>query len=301
MSTSKIINDFNKCLLREKFYDYKYNLNNFMKKPNDIKTLFDTIKNNKSDNEFYEFSSNDSITTTEALNNPHLKKLSGCLKNITRNKNYKFYTERMQSSRKKDYNIKALDIKKYSDCVRVSQKRNKTRDAILITKINFLYINRIKNEMRTINRKRPLTTKIKNDLHQRSKTINHEVNKDNDIHLNIYNNNKFKDCLSSFLYHVNNITAYQKENEKSDEDFIKNNGIKFYNKEISKYFQRKNINKKEIKEIKRFEVDVSNIFLIQKPLITSIRGKILKNTKKRFKRPVRNIIKSTIFYNYKED
>ena len=301
MSTSKIINDFNKCLLREKFYDYKYNLNNFMKKPNDIKTLFDTIKNNKSDNEFYEFSSNDSITTTEALNNLHLKKLSGCLKNITRNKNYKFYTERMQSSRKKDYNIKALDIKKYSDCVRVSQKRNKTRDAILIPKINFLYINRIKNEMKTINRKRPLTTKIKNDLHQRSKTINHEVNKDNDIHLNIYNNNKFKDCLSSFLYHVNNITAYQKENEKSDEDFLKNNGIKFYNKEISKYFQRKNINKKEIKEIKRFEVDVSNIFLIQKPLITSIRGKILKNTKKRFKRPVRNIIKSTIFYNYKDD
>ena len=44
MSISKIINDFNKCLLREKFYDYKYNLNNFMKKPNDIKTLFDTIK-----------------------------------------------------------------------------------------------------------------------------------------------------------------------------------------------------------------------------------------------------------------
>ena len=155
--------------------------------------------------------------------------------------------------------------------------------------------------MKNINRKRPLTTKIKNDLHQRSKTINHEVNKDNDIHLNIYNNNKFKDCLSSFLYHVNNITAYQKENEKSDEDFIKNNGIKFYNKEISKYFQRKNINKKEIKEIKRFEVDVSNIFLIQKPLITSIRGKILKNTKKRFKRPIRNIIKSTIFYNYKDD
>ena len=301
MSTSKIINDFNKCLLREKFYDYKYNLNNFMKKPNDIKTLFDTIKNNKSDNEFYEFSSNDSITTTEALNNPHLKKLSGCLKNIARNKNYKFYTERMQSSRKKDYNIKTLDIKKYSDCVRVSQKRNKTRDAILIPKINFLYINRIKNEMRTINRKRPLTTKIKNDLHQRSKTINHEVNKDNDIHLNIYNNNKFKDTLSSFLYHVNNITAYQKENEKLNEEPLKKERLKFYNNDLPKHFTNQNNNIKKIKEINRFDVDISNIFLIQKPLMTSIRGKILKNLKKRFKRPVRSIIKSIIFYNHNDD
>ena len=48
-------------------------------------------------------------------------------------------------------------------------------------------------------------------------------------------------------------------------------------------------------------VDISNIFLIQKPLITSIRGKILKNLKKRFKRPIRNILKSHIFYNYQEN
>ena len=298
MSTSKIINDFNKCLLREKFYDFKYDINSYKKKQNDIKTLFNSIKNNKSDNEFYEFKSNDSITTTEALNNPHLKKLSGCLKNITRNKNYKFYTQRIQSSKKKDYNIKTLDILKYSDCVEFSQKKNKSKDRTLIPKIN-LYINSIKNEMNTINRKRPLTTKFKNEIHKKSKTINNEGN--SDINLNIYNNNKFKDCLSSFLYHVNNITAYQKRNEKSDEDSLKNKGIKFYNNEISKYFPKKNINKEEIKEIKRYEVDVSNLFLIQKPLITSIRGKILKNTKKRFKRPVRNIIKSTIFYNYKDD
>ena len=59
-------------------------------------------------------------------------------------------------------------------------------------------------------------------------------------------------------------------------------------------------NTNNAKIIKRFEVDISNIFLIQKPLITTIRGKILKNTKKRLKRPIRNIIKSNIFYDYKE-
>ena len=31
MSTSKIINDFNKCLFREKYYDFKFNTNNSRK------------------------------------------------------------------------------------------------------------------------------------------------------------------------------------------------------------------------------------------------------------------------------
>jgi cell division protein FtsZ len=78
--------------------------------------------------------------------------------------------------------------------------------------------------------------------------------------------------------------------------------LQFYNFEILKSLQKnKNTNTKKSKEIKRAEVDISNIFLIQKPLITSIRGKILKNLKKRFKRPIRNILKSHIFYNYQEN
>ena len=298
MSTSKIINDFNKCLLKEKFYDYKYSINNYKKKQNNIKLLYDSIKQNKINNEFQENNSDESITTTEALNNPHLQKLSKYLNNITRNKKYKFYSKRTHSLKKTNYNIKTLDIQKYSGCVTITQKRYKTKDGRLIPKIN-LNRNSIKNEINKLIKKRPLSTKLKFEIHEKNQTIDSEINSGKN--LNIYNNNKFKDSLSSFLYHVNNITAYQKENEKSKEDSLKKEGIKFHNREISKYLSKNYNNMKEIKEIKRFDVDISNIFLIQKPLMTSIRGKILKNLKKRFKRPVRNIIKSTIFYNYKDE
>ena len=304
MSTIKIINDFNRCLLREKFYEYKYNINNFKKKHNDIQALFETIKNNEYYNEFQDLKFNDSLTTTEAMNNPHLEKLSKYLKTIKKNKNYKFYKERIPSSRKRNYNIKTLDILKYSDCVTIPQKKNKSKDGVLIQRRTNKKI--VKDKIKDFNKEnkeRPLSSKpFYNEFQKKIKRINIET--DEDKHLNIYKNKKFKDCLSSFLYHVNNITAYQKENSKSNSDSIKKDNIKFYNNEISKYISKNKYNNKretkEIKEIKRFEVDVSNIFLIQKPLISSIRGKILKNIKKRFKRPIRNILKSNIFYDYKE-
>ena len=295
MSTSKIINDFNKCLLKEKFYDYKYNLKNYRKKHNDIKSLFESIKNNNSDNEFQEFQPNDSITTNEALNNPHLEKLSRCLTNVTRNKKYKFYAQKNYSYHKKNYAIKTLNIQEYSNCVKIKEKRNKTKNGLLMPKIDSN--NNIKNILDNRNKERPLSTKLNYNLKIKSKTVDYQII--NDKHLNIYHNNKFKDSLSSFLYHVNNITGYKLESEKSKEDSIKKDTIQFYNEEISKYFTKKHDNTKEIKMIKRSEVDIANIFLIQKPLIASIRGKILKNLKKKYKKPIRNVLNSIIFYNYK--
>ena len=287
MSTSKIINDFNKCLLREKILDLKYHLNNYKKQEDDINPIIESIKNIDSSHKFGDFKYNESITTMEAMNNPRIEKLSGCLKNLKRNKKYKFYEERINSAKKKNYNIKSLDILKYSDCVPNNEKKSINVDGIFIQKRN------------NIHRIRAFSSKLNNEHKIKIKATNPEISKDKN--LNIYNNNKFKDTLSSFLYHVNNITAYQRENEKLNEVPLKKERLKFNNNNFPNIFTNKNNNIKKIKEIKRFEVDISNIFLIQRPLMTSIRGKILKNLKKRFKRPVRNIIKSIIFYNPKED
>ena len=286
MSTSKIINDFNICLFREKIYDFKYNANKFKKKSYDIKTLFDSIKSNNSQNEF-DSKNNDSLTTVEALNNPHLEKLSKYLPKVRMN-NYEFCKKRINSS-KKNYNIKTLDILRYSDCVKISQNRNES--------INFDKNNIVKNKRKNS------CLKCNNEFKEKKedkKDIYHD-----DKHLNIYNNDKFKDTLSSFLYHVNNITEYQIENKKSKDDYSEEKiNNKFYRNELFTHLSKDKFNissnRNNAREIKRFEVDISNIFLIQRPLITTIRGKILKNTKKRFKRPIRSIIKSNIFYNYQE-
>ena len=236
MSTSKIINDFNICLFREKIYDFKFNANKFKKKTNDIKSLFDSIKSNNSKNEF-DSKFNDSLTTVEALNNPHLVKLSKYLPKVRMN-NYELYKKRINSS-KKNYNIKTLDILRYSDCVKISQNRNES--------INFYKHNIVKNKRKNS------CLKFKDEF-----KVKKEDMKD------IY-------CVRNELF-----------------------------THLSKDKFNMNTNRNNAREIKRFEVDTSNIFLIQRPLITTIRGKILKNTKKRFKRPIRSIIKSNIFYNYQE-
>jgi len=285
MSTSKIINDFNKCLFIEKYYDFKFNTNKFKKKSYDLKSLFSSIKSINSYNEF-DSKFNDSLTTVEALNNPRLEKLSKYLQKDTMN-NYEFCKKRINSS-KKSYNIKTLDIRKYSNCVNFFPSSNGI--------MNLNQNNKIKNKRKN------LSLKFKNDFEEIKRKIKSKY--EDDKNLNIYNNNKFKDTLSSFLYHVNNITEYQNENKKSKDDSSDKINYKLYNNDLTRNLLKSKYNSNNlnnIREIKRFEVNISNIFLIQKPLITSIRGKILKNTKKRFKRPIRNIIKSNMFYDYKEE
>ena len=46
----------------------------------------------------------------------------------------------------------------------------------------------------------------------------------------------------------------------------------------------------KIKLVKREEINTDNLYIIEKPLISSMRGKIYKNMKQRFKRPLRLII-----------
>ena len=52
----------------------------------------------------------------------------------------------------------------------------------------------------------------------------------------------------------------------------------------------KDLKKKKFKEIQRTEFDPSNLYFIQKPLIPTIRGKILRNMKKRYHKPIRNVV-----------
>ena len=124
---------------------------------------------------------------------------------------------------------------------------------------------------------------------------------------NIYRNKNFKDIKSSFIYSVNNFPLLHfKDNKNFNDDSeseIRNNYFK-----TQKLWRTKNIDmesdytksKKLVKffEIQRKEFDPSDLYLVKKPLIPTIRGKILKNTKKRFGRPMRIIITGK---NYEEN
>ena len=120
------------------------------------------------------------------------------------------------------------------------------------------------------------------------------INKDKDKNKNL------KGIKSSFLFKVNNFPLINTKvlninknmffNEKEDKDkYFRTE--KSWHKKISmesELSKRKKIIK--IKEIQRRTIDPTNLYLIKKPLIPSVRGKILKNTKKRFEKPMRMII-----------
>jgi hypothetical protein len=113
-------------------------------------------------------------------------------------------------------------------------------------------------------------------------------------------NNILKGIKSSFLFKVNNFPLINTKvlninknmffNEKEDKDkYFRTE--KSWHKKISmesELSKRKKIIR--IKEIQRRTIDPTNLYLIKKPLIPSVRGKILKNTKKRFEKPMRMII-----------
>ena len=117
---------------------------------------------------------------------------------------------------------------------------------------------------------------------------------------NINKNKKLKEIKSSFLFRVNNFplintrilninkNLFYSEKEDKDKHFRTE---KSWHKKISmesELSKRKKIIR--IKEIQRRTIDPTNLYLIKKPLIPSVRGKILKNTKKRFEKPMRMII-----------
>lgn len=119
---------------------------------------------------------------------------------------------------------------------------------------------------------------------------------------NFYRNKNFKDIKSCFIYSVNNFPLinirnnninsrnYFKEKINDEMSEKHNNSPNFRNKKIdmeSELTKRNRIIK--YKEIQRKEFDPSNLYLVKKPLIPSIRAKILRYTKQRFEKPMRVI------------
>jgi len=52
----------------------------------------------------------------------------------------------------------------------------------------------------------------------------------------------------------------------------------------------KNLRKRKYSEIKREEIKTNNLYMIEKPILTTVREKIYKNMRQRYKRPLRLII-----------
>ena len=66
---------------------------------------------------------------------------------------------------------------------------------------------------------------------------------------------------------------------------------KTYDKKLDmKIDLNKNKRNKNYKLIKREEIKVNNLFMIEKPLLMTMRGIINKNTRQRYKRPLRLVI-----------
>lgn len=118
---------------------------------------------------------------------------------------------------------------------------------------------------------------------------------------NIYRNKNFKDIKSCFIYSVNNFPLINSNNVNLNKNFSKE---KIFYEENDKFYRTQKIKNKKynmeseltkknkivkFKEIQRKEIDPTNLYIIKKPLIPSIRGKIFKNTKKRFEKPKRMI------------
>ena len=119
--------------------------------------------------------------------------------------------------------------------------------------------------------------------------------------------NNFNELKSYFVFSANNFPLINvKINSKFysfKNRFIEENKSKMklykinHNKKAdmeSDLSKRKKI--KKIKIVKREEINTKNLYKIEKPLLTTMRGKIYKNMKKRFKKPLRLIILDNIFH-----
>ena len=121
------------------------------------------------------------------------------------------------------------------------------------------------------------------------KTSNSGISPVKEININIYNNKNLKNNLSCFIYHINNFTSKEFEFRRNSVVNINTKKNINYNIDMTSDFT-KNLKKIKFIEIKREEFDPSNMYFIQKPLIPTIRGKILKNMKKRYRKPIRNVV-----------
>ncbi len=302
MSTSNVFNTYNKVLLKENYYNYLYNPSKIKNQRKVVLSLANAIKNHDNNYELNSEKNNDSLTTIDAMYNPYMLKLTeedqSPIDNIIlKNKNYIMNEiKQRQRTAKIRPKSKAIDIQRYSDCVKIEDNNKKINNH----NNAFSYYKYHTKKKIIIDAKKKLQFKKNcpccNNLFQIDKTKNKNNDKFEKIlldkHLNIYNNKNFKDSLSCFIFHINNFTSKETENKKEASINRNDKMINYKTKMMSDF--TKNLKKLKYKEIQRIEFDPSDLYVIQKPLIPTIRGKILKNMKKRYKRPIRNVVTGKI-------
>ena len=299
MSASNVINNYNKLLLQENFYNYKFNPAKIKNQKDIIISLVNAIS--KNDNNYQiKNNPNDSLSTIDAMFNPYMLKFTEDEQipyEILNQNNKKLVLGQRKKTERKRPNSKAIDIQRYSDCVKYSDK-NKIKNKYMYLSPNYKTKKKLRNLIIDSARQRPLsykkTCKCCNNILEVEKALHsHKYDKlidKDENHLNIYNNKNFKDSLSCFIYHINNINNFSsKEAENKQENLSERKYRINFNTDMTSEFT-KNLKKIKFREIQRIQFDPSNYYIIQKPLIPTIRGKILRNMKKRYIRPIRNVV-----------
>jgi len=111
------------------------------------------------------------------------------------------------------------------------------------------------------------------------------------------NYHNIRSCLISNSYNfplinikINKYFSFHKKLNEEKED-----KLCLYKKNFDKKIDMeselsKNLRKRKYSEIKREEIKTNNLYMIEKPILTTVREKIYKNMRQRYKRPLRLII-----------
>ena len=89
---------------------------------------------------------------------------------------------------------------------------------------------------------------------------------------------------------VNKYFSLKRKLQEEKEDKMKIYGMTYDKKVNMESELSKKRKDKKYTEIKRKEIKMNNLFMIKKPFLTTLRGKIYKNMRQRYKKPLRLII-----------
>jgi len=289
MATFQIIQKYNMHLLKEKYYENKFHPSK--KIIPKINLLINSIRNKyNNDIELEKSSLDDSLNTIDAMNNPYMRIFTEdnkLLEEIGKKQKIKnqIFNQRIRSSIKSNNNI---PIKRYCDSIKLKEKKKKD--------INIFVVKNYSNNYKNLS---PKSISIRNNC-VGCKNFSEDVKKGIknrykiyrilDKHFNMYaNSNKiiYKDSFNCFLSYLNNLNKTESNNKLEFIDYIRTSKNKHKGKDLK---IKTNLDKNDYKLIQRYTFDINNLYNINKPLIPSIRAKIIKYTKQRCKKPIRAVI-----------
>ena len=287
MNTFNLIERFYKLMKEENKNNYKYNPIISCKKSFDLNSN-KILSNN---NNFIK-----TMRNIEKLNLTENKEKKE--KNLSENKDHSNKKRRNKLENKR-INLKKINSNKYNN---INNKKLNYLNEIYCLKQ--CMINK-KNYQKKLGNTKGFYTKnncpfCQNKLIEKENNDNFEKEKVLLTDLkNFYRNKNFKDIRSCFIYSINNFPLIKKINNSYIKDELNDSEDKEkYSKTQNKWSKKVDMeseltkSNKVIKyvEIQRKEIDPTNLYLIKRPLIPSIRGKIIMNTRKRIGKPMRMIL-----------